>query len=73
MQSSDVKVQVGTLRYVVRLFHSVLPKINGREIGTPILNGPLELYAYFKFLSVPYTGSYRVFKANYYGKLLCPY
>ncbi|KAL1633803.1 hypothetical protein SLS56_002682 [Neofusicoccum ribis] len=35
--------------------------------GTPILNSPLELYAYFKFLQVPFTGSFRVFKANYYA------
>ncbi|KAK8214967.1 SNF2 family N-terminal domain-containing protein [Phyllosticta paracitricarpa] len=35
--------------------------------GTPIVNGPLELYAYFKFLDVPSTGSFKVFRANYYG------
>ncbi|OJD35651.1 dna repair protein rad5 [Diplodia corticola] len=35
--------------------------------GTPILNSPLELYPYFKFLEVPYTGSFRVFKSNYYN------
>ncbi|KAB2573725.1 SNF2-related protein [Lasiodiplodia theobromae] len=36
--------------------------------GTPILNSALELYPYFKFLQVPYTGTFRVFKANYYSK-----
>ncbi|KAL1628748.1 hypothetical protein SLS54_001436 [Diplodia seriata] len=35
--------------------------------GTPVLNSPLELYPYFKFLEVPYTGSFRVFKSNYYN------
>ncbi|KAH7063453.1 SNF2 family N-terminal domain-containing protein [Macrophomina phaseolina] len=34
--------------------------------GTPILNSPLELYPYFKFLEVPWTGSFRIFKENYY-------
>lgn len=33
--------------------------------GTPILNSLTELYAYFKFLGVPHTGSYRIFKHNY--------
>ena len=36
--------------------------------GTPIMNGLSELYPYFKFLRVPYTGSFKVFKTNYYGK-----
>ncbi|KAK8249972.1 SNF2 family N-terminal domain-containing protein [Phyllosticta capitalensis] len=35
--------------------------------GTPIMNSPLELYAYFKFLHVPSTGTFRIFKANYYS------
>lgn len=33
--------------------------------GTPILNSLTELYAYFKFLGVPHTGSYKIFKHNY--------
>lgn len=33
--------------------------------GTPILNSLDELYSYFKFLGVPYTGSFRIFKSNY--------
>ena len=33
--------------------------------GTPILNSLTELYAYFKFLSVPHTGSFKIFKHNY--------
>jgi hypothetical protein len=33
--------------------------------GTPVLNGITELYPYFKFLGVPYTGSFKIFKANY--------
>lgn len=35
--------------------------------GTPIMNSPLELYPYFKFLKVPLTGSFGVFKENYYN------
>lgn len=33
--------------------------------GTPILNGLTELYPYFKFLNVPHTGSFKIFKQNY--------
>ncbi|KAL5399978.1 hypothetical protein PMIN06_012687 [Paraphaeosphaeria minitans] len=33
--------------------------------GTPILNRLDELYSYFKFLGVPYTGSFKLFKHNY--------
>lgn len=33
--------------------------------GTPILNSLEELYPYFKFLNVPFTGSLKVFKHNY--------
>lgn len=33
--------------------------------GTPILNSLTELYPYFKFLGVPYTGSFKIFKSNY--------
>ncbi|KAK7187621.1 SNF2 family domain-containing protein [Paraphaeosphaeria sporulosa] len=33
--------------------------------GTPILNSLDELYSYFKFLGVPYTGSFKLFKRNY--------
>ncbi|KAF1939035.1 hypothetical protein EJ02DRAFT_353105 [Clathrospora elynae] len=33
--------------------------------GTPILNSLTELYPYFKFLGVPYTGSFKIFKHNY--------
>ncbi|KAF2750189.1 hypothetical protein M011DRAFT_397133 [Sporormia fimetaria CBS 119925] len=33
--------------------------------GTPIVNGLEELYPYFKFLNVPYTGSLKIFKNNY--------
>jgi len=36
--------------------------------GTPIQNGTEELYPYFKFLRVPNTGSFRVFKENFCGK-----
>ena len=35
--------------------------------GTPILNGLDELYSYFKFLEVPQTASYKIFKENYCG------
>lgn len=35
--------------------------------GTPILNGLDELYPYFKFLNVPHTGSFKIFKRNYCG------
>ncbi|KAH6613977.1 SNF2 family N-terminal domain-containing protein [Boeremia exigua] len=35
--------------------------------GTPILNGLDELYPYFKFLEVPHTGSFKIFKNNYCG------
>ena len=35
--------------------------------GTPILNGLDELYPYFKFLNVPHTGSFKIFKNNYCG------
>ncbi|KAK8160923.1 SNF2 family N-terminal domain-containing protein, partial [Phyllosticta citrichinensis] len=45
----------------------ILAELRWALSGTPILNGPLELYAYFKFLKVPSTGSFRIFKANYYG------
>jgi len=33
--------------------------------GTPILNSLTELYPYFKFLGVPHTGSFNIFKNNY--------
>ncbi|KAF2658724.1 hypothetical protein K491DRAFT_689796 [Lophiostoma macrostomum CBS 122681] len=33
--------------------------------GTPIMNSLQELYPYFKFLSIPHTGSFRIFKNNY--------
>jgi SNF2 family DNA or RNA helicase len=33
--------------------------------GTPILNSLTELYPYFKFLDVPHTGSFKIFKNNY--------
>ena len=33
--------------------------------GTPILNRLSELYPYFKFLGVPHTGSFKIFKHNY--------
>lgn len=33
--------------------------------GTPILNRIDELYSYFKFLNVPFTGSFKLFKLNY--------
>ncbi|KAF1966007.1 hypothetical protein BU23DRAFT_545039 [Bimuria novae-zelandiae CBS 107.79] len=33
--------------------------------GTPILNSLDELYSYFKFLEVPYTGNFKIFKHNY--------
>ena len=33
--------------------------------GTPILNSLDELYSYFKFLNVPFTGSFKIFKHNY--------
>ena len=33
--------------------------------GTPILNSLTELYPYFKFLCVPHTGSFKIFKNNY--------
>jgi SNF2 family DNA or RNA helicase len=33
--------------------------------GTPILNSLTELYPYFKFLNVPHTGSFKIFKYNY--------
>ncbi|KAF2873730.1 SNF2 family N-terminal domain-containing protein [Massariosphaeria phaeospora] len=35
--------------------------------GTPVLNGLTELYPYFKFLRVPHTGSFKIFKHNYCG------
>jgi hypothetical protein len=33
--------------------------------GTPIMNSLTELYPYFKFLGVPHTGSFKIFKHNY--------
>lgn len=33
--------------------------------GTPILNSTEELYPYFKFLKVPNTGSFKVFRENF--------
>ncbi|KAF2188287.1 hypothetical protein K469DRAFT_627819 [Zopfia rhizophila CBS 207.26] len=33
--------------------------------GTPVLNSLTELYPYFKFLDVPHTGSFEIFKLNY--------
>lgn len=33
--------------------------------GTPIMNNLTELYPYFKFLGVPHTGSFKIFKHNY--------
>ena len=36
--------------------------------ATPIMNRVEELYPYFKFLRVPYTGSYREFQENYCKK-----
>ncbi|CAO2654805.1 Nn.00g115380.m01.CDS01 [Neocucurbitaria sp. VM-36] len=36
--------------------------------GTPILNSLTELYPYFKFLGVPHTGSFKIFKHNYCDK-----
>ncbi|RMZ34524.1 hypothetical protein D0859_01327 [Hortaea werneckii] len=33
--------------------------------GTPILNTLAEMYPYFKFLQVPQSGSYRIFKQNF--------
>ncbi|OCK77547.1 hypothetical protein K432DRAFT_358416 [Lepidopterella palustris CBS 459.81] len=36
--------------------------------GTPVLNTITELYPYFKFLNVPHTGSFRIFKLNYCSK-----
>lgn len=35
--------------------------------GTPILNGLEELYPYFKFLEVPQTANFKIFKENYCG------
>lgn len=35
--------------------------------GTPIMNSLDELYPYFKFLNVPHTGSFQIFKNNYCG------
>lgn len=35
--------------------------------GTPIVNSLTELYPYFKFLNVPHTGSFKIFKQNYCG------
>ncbi|KAF3003413.1 hypothetical protein E8E13_000292 [Curvularia kusanoi] len=35
--------------------------------GTPILNNLEELYPYFKFLSVPQTANFKIFKENYCG------
>lgn len=35
--------------------------------GTPIQNSLDELYPYFKFLNVPFTGSFKVFCRNYIG------
>lgn len=35
--------------------------------GTPVLNRLEELYPYFKFLGVPHTGSFKIFKNNYCG------
>ena len=35
--------------------------------GTPIMNNLGELYPYFKFLQIPYTGTYRVFQRNFCG------
>jgi SNF2 family DNA or RNA helicase len=35
--------------------------------GTPILNSLEELYPYFKFLGVPQTASFKIFKENYCG------
>lgn len=35
--------------------------------GTPILNSLTELYPYFKFLRIPGAGSYKIFKANFWG------
>lgn len=35
--------------------------------GTPIQNSLDELYPYFKFLGVPHTGSFKIFKNNYTG------
>lgn len=36
--------------------------------GTPILNSLTELYPYFRFLNVPHTGSFKIFKNNYCDK-----
>ncbi|KAF1948372.1 hypothetical protein CC80DRAFT_431711 [Byssothecium circinans] len=33
--------------------------------GTPIMNSLTELYPYFNYIGVPYTGSYQIFKQNY--------
>ena len=35
--------------------------------GTPILNSLDELYSYFKFLGVPQTANFKIFKENYCG------
>ncbi|KAF2103420.1 P-loop containing nucleoside triphosphate hydrolase protein [Rhizodiscina lignyota] len=35
--------------------------------GTPLQNSVEEIYPYFKFLRVPHSGSYRVFKQNFLG------
>lgn len=33
--------------------------------GTPIMNSLTELYPYFRFLDVPFTGTFKIFKLNY--------
>lgn len=35
--------------------------------GTPIQNSLNELYPYFKFVNVPFTGSFKIFCRNYIG------
>lgn len=35
--------------------------------GTPLHNSPMELYPYFKFLQIPFTGDRKVFTHNYAG------
>ena len=44
---------------------AVIAKHKWALSGTPILNSLTELYPYFKFLGVPHTGSFKIFKHNY--------
>lgn len=58
-EAHAIKNHLGHTSMACRAVHA---RFHWAITGTPILNSTLEIYPYFKFLRVPHTGSYKVFK-----------